>query len=125
MTREWVENGSIVPVSPGQMTGYPPVYYPNELDLATAAPIHVAAGETAQIDLNLRAQPYYRVSIPVMNLPHGTGLNVTVGEGGWVVGIFTGLQSANAEDRRGAAKRHIRRADNFFWRGTKLSCSQD
>jgi hypothetical protein len=80
MTREWVENGSIVPVSPGPMTGYPPVYYPNELDLATAAPIHIAAGETAQVDLNLRAQPYYQVSIPVMNVPHGTGLNVTVGE---------------------------------------------
>jgi hypothetical protein len=80
MTREWVENESLVPASPGQMTGYPPVYYPNELDLATAAPIHVAAGETAQVDLNLRAQPYYQVSIPVMNVPHGTGLNVTVGE---------------------------------------------
>jgi hypothetical protein len=80
MTREWVENESNVPASPRPMTGYPPVYYPNELDLATAAPIHVAAGETAQVDLNLRAQPYYQVSIPVMNLPHGTGLNVTVGE---------------------------------------------
>jgi hypothetical protein len=80
MTREWVENESLVPASPGQMTGYPPVYYPNELDLATAAPIHIAAGETAQVDLNLRAQPYYQVSIPVMNVPHGTGLNVTVGE---------------------------------------------
>ena len=44
MTREWVENESIVPPSPGPMTGYPPVYYPNELDLATAAPIHIAAG---------------------------------------------------------------------------------
>jgi hypothetical protein len=80
MTREWVENESIVPASPGLMTGYPPVYYPNELDLATAAPIHIAAGETAQVDLNLRAQPYYQVNIPVMNVPHGTGLNVTVGE---------------------------------------------
>jgi hypothetical protein len=80
MTREWVENESLVPASPGPMTGYPPVYYPNELDLATAAPIHLAAGETAQVDLNLRAQPYYQVSIPVMNVPHGTGLNVTVGE---------------------------------------------
>jgi hypothetical protein len=80
MTREWVENESIVPASPGRMTAYPPVYYPNELDLATAAPVHIAAGETAQVDLNLRAQPYYQVSIPVMNVPHGTGLNVTVGE---------------------------------------------
>jgi hypothetical protein len=80
MTREWVENGSTVPVPPRQMTGYPPVYYPNELDLATATPIHVAAGETVQADLNLRAQPYYQISIPVMNVPHGPGVNVTVGE---------------------------------------------
>jgi hypothetical protein len=84
MTREWVENESTVPVPGKQITGYPPVYYPNELDLATATPIHIAAGETAQADFNLRAQPYYRVSIPVMNVPHGTGVNVgvnvTVGE---------------------------------------------
>jgi hypothetical protein len=64
MTREWVENGSIVPVSPGQMTGYPPVYYPNEINLAKATPIHVAAGETVQADLNLRAQPYYQIAFP-------------------------------------------------------------
>jgi hypothetical protein len=80
MTREWVENGSTVPVPPRQMIGYPPVYYPNELDLATATPIHVAAGETVQADLNLSAQPYYQISIPVMNVPHGSGVNVTVGE---------------------------------------------
>jgi hypothetical protein len=91
MTREWVENESIVPASPGRMTAYPPVYYPNELDLATAAPIHIAAGETAQVDLNLRAQPYYQVSIPVMNVPHGTGLNVTVGEEDGLSGFSLGF----------------------------------
>jgi hypothetical protein len=80
MTREWVENESILPVSPRQMTGYPPAYYPNETNLAKATPIHIAAGETAQADLNLRAQPYYQVSIPVVNIPHGPGVNVTVGE---------------------------------------------
>jgi hypothetical protein len=80
MTREWVENESFVSVPSRQMTGYPPVYYPNELNLATATPIHIAAGETAQADLNLRAQPYYQVNIPVMNVPHGPGVNVTVGE---------------------------------------------
>jgi hypothetical protein len=80
MTREWVENESGVPVPGKQMPGYPPVYYPNELDLAKATPIHIAAGETAQADINLRAQLYYRVSIPVMNVPHGNGVNVTVGE---------------------------------------------
>jgi hypothetical protein len=91
MTREWVENESIVPASPIQMTGYPPVYYPNEPNLATATPIHIAAGETAQVDLNLRAQPYYRVSIPVMNVPHGTGVNVTVGEEGGSSGFSLGF----------------------------------
>jgi len=80
MTHEWVEDESTVPVAGKQITGYPPVYYPNELDLATATPINVAAGETAQADLNLRVQPYYRVSIPVMNVPRGTGVNVAVGD---------------------------------------------
>ena len=80
MTREWVENDLSVPGSPRQMTGYPPVYYPNGPDLATATPLHIAAGETAQADLNLRAQPYYQVSIPVMNVPHGSGVSVAVGE---------------------------------------------
>jgi hypothetical protein len=80
MTREWVENELSVPGSTGQMTGYPPVYYPNGPDLATATPLHIAAGETAQADLNLRAQPYYQVSIPLINVPHGSGVSVTVGE---------------------------------------------
>jgi hypothetical protein len=91
MTREWVENESGVPVPGKQMTGYPPVYYPNELDLAKATPIHIAAGETAQADLNLRAQLYYRVSIPVMNVPHGNGVNVTVGEEDGSSGFLLGF----------------------------------
>lgn len=44
MTREWVESESTIPVPGKQITGYPPAYYPNELDLATATPIHIAAG---------------------------------------------------------------------------------
>ncbi len=73
MTREWIENGSLIPVPGVQVTGYPPAYYPNE-----ATPIHIAAGETVQADLNLRAEPYYRVTIPIANFLAKNGVNVEV-----------------------------------------------
>ncbi len=125
MTREWMGNESTVPVPSRQITGYPPVYYPNELNLATATPIHIAAGETAQVDLNLRAQPYYQVSIPVMNVPLGTGVNVTVGDEDGSSGFSLGFNPKTQKIEGIAAEWGIRRADNFFWRSTKLSCRQD
>jgi hypothetical protein len=71
MTREWNPNGSLIPVPGIQMTGYPPAYYPND-----ATPIHIEAGETVQADLNLHAEPYYRVTIPIT--PRGNGVSVEV-----------------------------------------------
>jgi hypothetical protein len=97
MTREWVDNESSVPGLPRQMTGYPPVYYPNGPDLATATPLHIAAGETAQADLNLRAQPYYQVSIPVTNVPPGPGVSVNVGEEDGSSGFSLGFNPQTQE----------------------------
>ena len=78
MTREWVQNGSSISVSGDQIKGYPPAYYPNEADIGSATPIHIGPGETAQADLSLHAEPYFRVNIPVMNFSAGNGLSVGV-----------------------------------------------
>jgi hypothetical protein len=73
MTGEWMQNESSIPVPGIPITGYPPAYYPNE-----ATPIHIAAGETVQADLNLHAEPYYRVTIPIANVPAKNGVSVEV-----------------------------------------------
>jgi hypothetical protein len=77
MTREWVQNGAL-PGPGNQITGYPPTYYPNEPDIESGTPIHIGRGETAQADLILHAEPYYRVNIPVMNVVAGNGISVGV-----------------------------------------------
>lgn len=71
MTGEWIPNASSIPAPGTQMTGYPPTYYPNE-----ATPFHIAAGEIVQADLNLRAEPYYRVTIPIANAKNGVSVEV-------------------------------------------------
>jgi hypothetical protein len=74
MTAEWRPNAVSIPGPEAQITGYPPVYYPDE---ATTS-IHIAAGETVEADLTLRSVPYYRVTLPVTTVPAGTGMNVEV-----------------------------------------------
>jgi hypothetical protein len=68
--------------------------YPNE-----ATPIHVPAGETVQADLNLHAEPYYGVTIPITNVPSRNGVNVEVkdrrGSSGFSLGF--NLQSQMIE----------------------------
>ena len=65
--------------TPGaQLYGYPPAYYSNTTDFSLAAPIVVKAGETARVTLSVARKEYYRVRIPVENLPSGQRLNVTV-----------------------------------------------
>jgi hypothetical protein len=56
-----------------------------------------------------------------MNVPPGTGVNVTVGGRGWVFGILVGIQSAISEDRRFAAEWGIRCEGNVLWRGFHAS----
>jgi len=57
-TRTWTRCGGCA----GPLFGYPPVYYPNAPDFASATAISLGAGETETADLSLVKQPYYRVS---------------------------------------------------------------
>jgi hypothetical protein len=91
MTREWVPNESLIPVPGKQITGYPPAYYPNEADFGSGTPIRIGPGETIQADLSLRAQPYYRVDVPVMNVTAGNGISVGVEDGSGSSGFSLGF----------------------------------
>jgi hypothetical protein len=59
------------------MYGYPPVFYPAAADFASAATIHLSAGQSLQADLSLLRQRYYRVIIPVSSADT-LGTNVKV-----------------------------------------------
>jgi hypothetical protein len=61
-----------------QLYGYPPVFFPAAPDLATAATIDLAAGETFQASLSPIRQAYYQVSVPVANVPNLTALTPIV-----------------------------------------------
>jgi len=61
----------------GQLFGYPPVYYQSAPDFASAATIHLAAGQTLTVNLSLVKLPYYRVKVPVIN-PPDNGIAVSV-----------------------------------------------
>jgi hypothetical protein len=50
----------------GPMYGYPPVYFQNAPDFASAATIEVVAGQTQTVSLPLVKQPYYNVKVPVI-----------------------------------------------------------
>jgi hypothetical protein len=51
----------------GQRYGYPPVYYPEATDFATAAVIRLSAGETFQASLSPLKREYYPVKVAVAN----------------------------------------------------------
>ena len=61
-----------------QQYAYPPVYFPNASDFASAAEIELVAGRIVQAELALTRQPYFPVHVPVMNVQSGFALNVTV-----------------------------------------------
>lgn len=50
-----------------QLFGYPPVYYENASDFASANTIQLAAGQTQTVSLSLVKQPYYRVKVPMIS----------------------------------------------------------
>jgi len=52
--------------------GLLPAFYPNSDNLDSAAPVHVKAGDSADINLTLRSAILYRVVVPVV-LPPQTG----------------------------------------------------
>jgi hypothetical protein len=75
-THESMDNDPISSVPGGQPYGFPPVYFPAATDLAGATSIDVTGGQTAEADLSLTRQPYYRVRIPVTNAEGGVGISV-------------------------------------------------
>lgn len=77
-TQEWMDNDPTGFVPGGQLHGCPPIFYPGLTDFATAGTIQLMAGQTAQADITLVRQPYYQVSIPVLNVAENTGVNITV-----------------------------------------------
>src|ERR1017187_4302126 len=52
----------ILPGAERPKTGYPSIYYPGGPDLASAAPIQLAAGQHAEADFSATAGPVYQVS---------------------------------------------------------------
>jgi hypothetical protein len=78
LTHEWMDNDPEATVPGGQLYGFPPVYYPSSADLASAATIQLAAGQTVQADFSLIRQHYYPVKIPVVNPEANGGINITV-----------------------------------------------
>lgn len=78
LTREWMDNDPETTILGGQLYGFPPVYYPSANDFAAASTIQLMAGQTVQADMALVRQPYYPVTIPVVNAEPNGGLNVTV-----------------------------------------------
>lgn len=59
--------------------GYAGVFYPNGNDFATANAVEVAAGQRAEINFNLRSQPFHRISGTVSGYPRGNaGINLLV-----------------------------------------------
>lgn len=67
MTHELMDTDPADITPGGPAYGFPPVYYPNATNFATAGTIQVAPAQTFQAELSLVRQPYYAVSIPVAN----------------------------------------------------------
>ena len=79
LTRELPDRDPLTFDPRGQQYGYPPVFFPNATDFAAAESIQVAAGQIFQADISLVRHPYYRVKVPVANLPPGVGaMNIVV-----------------------------------------------
>lgn len=79
LTRELLDRDPLNANSHAQQYGYPPVYYPDADDFASAAEIRLSPGEVSEPRLTLVKQPYYSVKIAVANTQPSTfGMNVNV-----------------------------------------------
>jgi len=78
VTHEFMDNDPVAAGAGAQSYGFPPVYFPNAADLASASTIQLTAGQTVQVDLSLTGHQYFPVRIPVMNAEAGAGIAVTV-----------------------------------------------
>jgi hypothetical protein len=79
LTRELLDRDPLGSAARQQQYGYPPVYYPDATDFASAQEIELSPGETAEPLLSLVKQPYYYVKIALTNPPPAAqGMNVNV-----------------------------------------------
>ena len=62
----------------GQHFAYPPIYYPNAQDFASATPIQLEAGQTFHAELSPVLQPYFPVKIPITNMSANSFVEVSV-----------------------------------------------
>ena len=79
LTRELQDNDPLTFERNGQLYGYPPVYFPNAKDFASAQTIQLTAGQTFQgADISLVRQAYYPVKVAVENLQNELMMHLTV-----------------------------------------------
>jgi len=90
-----------VDLKPGAVQyGYPPVYYPNATDFASAKILTLPAGMTVEADMTLVRHAYYPIKVAVVNVHPGTGLGVTVsvqGRGGPGYALGYNIQTQTIE----------------------------
>jgi hypothetical protein len=77
LTLEQLDRDPLTAFPRGQLFGYPPLYYPNASDFATAAVIKLAPGETFQATMSPAKRAYYPVNLGLTN-PLANGIDVTV-----------------------------------------------
>src|ERR1700719_3638536 len=77
LTLEQLDHDPLTPVPRGQWFGYPPLYYPNASDFASAAVIKLAPGETFQATMSPAKKAYYPVNLG-LTYPMANGIAVTV-----------------------------------------------
>jgi hypothetical protein len=77
LTLEQLDRDPLTAYPRGQLFGYPPLYYPNASDFATATVIKLAPGETFQTTMSPIKRPYYPVNLGLTN-PLANGVAVTV-----------------------------------------------
>jgi hypothetical protein len=77
LTLEQLDRDPLTAFPRGQLFGYPPLYYPNASDFATAAVIKLAPGETFQATMSPEKRAYYPVNLGLTN-PLTNGVAVTV-----------------------------------------------
>lgn len=92
LTRELLDRDPLSFDPRGQLYGYPPVYFPNAEDFASAQAIQLSAGQIYQGDIPLVRQPYYPVKVPVANAPT-VGVNVSISAEGRGPGYELGYNS--------------------------------
>jgi hypothetical protein len=79
LSHELLDRDPLISDSPAQLYGYPPVYYPDATDFASAAEIRLRPGEIAEPRMTLVKQPYYNVRIAIANAtPSAFGMVVNV-----------------------------------------------